>query len=102
MLKDAREQKPIMGMDGKLTTQTECQELEFDSGMLPEIKGWQVGEEYDLVVRVKMIGVELDEDAEHPEQTGELEAEFHVLAVEARKEPQSQAEKIARTKLGLN
>lgn len=48
--------------------------LYLDSKILPAIKDWEVGEEYDILLRVKQVGLREREDG------GRLEADFVILS----------------------
>lgn len=61
-----------------------CQEVEFDTSMIPEIATWQVGGEYMIILKVKEIKHELEQD---PDGTIEECATFQVTQVGAFRDP---------------
>ena len=53
-------------------------EVKFFEDELPEVKTWNVGEEYTLLIKVKQVGTEISDD----EATkGKIVGEFKVLSV---------------------
>ena len=52
--------------------------LRFSAGELPEIKTWQVGQEYDLCVRVKQTSSRISEMGK---DKGKMMADFTVIGV---------------------
>ena len=62
--------------------------IQVTTKQLPELKDWEVGEEYDLIVRVRQTGVhepgrwEIEEEGLNKK---DLKGEFTILSVSAKK-----------------
>lgn len=56
--------------------------IRFKSSQLPEIKKWEVGKEYEIVLKVKMSSYEETKVAGRKEKE---EAKFEIIAVKANK-----------------
>jgi hypothetical protein len=52
--------------------------LDLDADLLPEIKGWQVGKTYSVVLQVKMVSHRMDDP--YDGEKGEMSAGFSVLS----------------------
>jgi hypothetical protein len=73
------------------------QGVRFDIAQLPEIADWVVGEEYELIIRVKETEHSIDEE----EGKVKERARFEIRAVGAYEEPEARSSKLAKEKLGL-
>ena len=71
--------------------------LEFTIEQLPEISSWQVGETYELKIKVKQVSHEVKQRMDEQKEC----AEFEVLAVEVYKMPLTEGQKSALDKLGM-
>lgn len=61
--------------------------LSIDETQLPDIKNWQVGEEYEVVVKIRQTGVrEVDnwEIDEYGIPKGSIKAEFEIMKVSSK------------------
>lgn len=56
----------------------------FDTGELPEVKDWKVGEEYEVILRIKQTGMH---EIDFGPMKGKIRGEFTVVGVKAHTEP---------------
>lgn len=57
--------------------------LHFDSDDLPDLKHWEVGQEYQLLVKVKQTGTHL---VDYGKMKGKIRGDFTVIGVKAYSE----------------
>lgn len=74
MKKDIK--KNIKGQAMAISSVMDKPRIYIDEKMLPEIKEWEVGNEYDLMVKVRQVALRQEEDRE-------LEATFEILSAKA-------------------
>ena len=78
--------------------------VSFDEQDLPAIKGWKVGGEYQIVLKVKQISSRIGEDYmdspdEKPSNAPTMRASFKVLSAEAEEDDSASKPKNGRADL---
>lgn len=70
-----------------------------DEKQLPDIKDWKVGQEYEMLVKAKMVSSNMDMESEMPMEVGAkptmnkkpiMSARFHISELESMKDEQKE------------
>jgi hypothetical protein len=70
--------------------------LSLDENQLPTIKDWQVGEEYEIIIKVKQTGSRLVDSwdiEQYGYKEGDVKADFDILSASTKTESSENNEK---------
>ena len=74
------------------------EQIRFTADQLPEIKKWEVGKEYEITIKCKMMSYELEKKAD---KKGREHAKFEITAVKSESKYSADQKTIA-DKMGVN